>query len=44
MLFNKFAAIGLLGFSASALLVGNPVLAQTVNQEINQILSLTEVT
>jgi hypothetical protein len=35
MLFNKVAAIGLLGFSASAFLVGNPVFAQTVNQEIN---------
>jgi hypothetical protein len=35
MLFKKVAAIGLLGFSASAFFVGNPVFAQTVNQEIN---------
>ena len=35
MFIKKLTVIGLLGFSASTLIAGNPALAQTVNQEIN---------
>ena len=35
MLSNKFALIGLAGFSATSILFGNAAIAQTVNQELN---------